>query len=48
MARKLLEELKVQLDEVLEKKFIQLTVSPYSAPVLFSKKKEKEMCLRRV
>ena len=45
MAPKLLEELKVQLDELLEKKFIQPSVSPYGAPVLFSKKKNGKLRL---
>eukprot|EP00889_Picochlorum_renovo_P006341 jgi/Picre1/33371/NNA_008695.t1 len=45
MAPKLLEELKVQLDELLEKKFIQPSVSPYGALVLFSKKKNGKIRL---
>ena len=32
-------ELKMQLQELLEKKYIRLSVSPWGAPVLFVKKK---------
>ena len=32
-------ELKMQLQEFLEKKYIRLSVSPYKVPVLFVKKK---------
>ena len=32
-------ELKMKLQELLEKKYIQLSVSPWGAPVLFVKKK---------
>ncbi len=39
MAPKLLEELRKQLNELLTKRFIQPSCSPYGAPVLFSKKK---------
>ena len=45
MAPKLLEELKAQLDELLEKKFIQPSASPYGAPVLFAKKKNGKLRL---
>ena len=34
-----LKELKLQLQELLEKGFIRLSVSPWGAPVLFVKKK---------
>ena len=33
-------ELKMQLQELLENKYIQLSVSPWGAPVLFVKKKD--------
>ena len=33
-------ELKMQLQELLEKKYIRLCVSPWGAPVLFVKKKD--------
>ncbi|GKV11337.1 hypothetical protein SLEP1_g22601 [Rubroshorea leprosula] len=39
MALAKLKELKVQLEELLEKGFIRLSVSPWGAPVLFVKKK---------
>jgi len=35
-----LKELKVQLDELLQKGFIRPSVSPWGAPVLFVKKKD--------
>ena len=35
-----LKELKVQLQELLDKGFVQPSVSPWGAPVLFVKKKE--------
>ena len=35
-----LKELKLQLQELLEKGFIRLSVSPWGAPVLFVKKKD--------
>ena len=35
-----LRELKLQLQELLEKGFIRLSVSPWGAPVLFVKKKD--------
>ncbi|GAU25039.1 hypothetical protein TSUD_155130 [Trifolium subterraneum] len=40
-----LNELKKQLEELLEKKFIRLSVSPWGAPVLLVKKKEGSMRL---
>src|SRR3954469_4912344 len=36
-------ELKVQLDELIELKFIEKSVSPWGAPVLFVKKKDGSM-----
>src|SRR5438270_7783139 len=38
-------ELKVQLDELIELKFIEKSVSPWGAPVLFVKKKDGSMRL---
>ncbi|MCI97324.1 retrotransposon protein, partial [Trifolium medium] len=38
-------ELKKQLEELLEKKFIRPSVSPWGAPVLLVKKKEGSMRL---
>ena len=35
-----LNELKLQLQELLEKRFIRLSVSPWGAPILFVKKKD--------
>lgn len=40
MALKELQELKVQLQKVLDKWFIRLSVSPWEALVLFVKKKD--------
>ena len=40
MAPTELKELKIQLQELLDKGFIQHSVSPWSAPVLFMKKKD--------
>ena len=40
MAPMELKELKLQLQELLEKGFIRLSVSPWGAPVLFVKKKD--------
>ena len=42
-----LQELKVQIQELLDKEFIRLSTSPWGAPVLFSKKKDKtlRMCI---
>src|SRR3954471_10216637 len=40
-----LTELKVQLDEPLELQFIEKSVSPWEAPVLFAKKKDGSMRL---
>ena len=40
-----LRELKVQLEELLEKEFIRPSVSPWWALVLFVKKKDGSMCL---
>ena len=40
-----LHELRVQLQELLEKGFIRLSTSPWGAPVLFTKKKDKTLRL---
>ena len=42
-----LQELRVQLQELLDKGFIRLSISPWGAPVLFAKKKDKtlRMCI---
>ena len=40
-----LDEVKKQLTELLEKKFIQPSQSPYGAPMLFVKKKDGSMCM---
>ena len=40
-----LQELKVQLQELLDKGFIRLSTSPWGAPVLFAKKKNKTLRL---
>ena len=40
MAPTELKELKAQLQELLDKSFIRLNVSPWDAPVLFIKKKD--------
>ena len=45
MARVELKELKLQLQELLEKGFIRLSVSPWGAPVLFVKKKDGTLWL---
>ncbi|KAA0033112.1 ty3-gypsy retrotransposon protein [Cucumis melo var. makuwa] len=45
MAPAELEELKVQLQELLDKGFIRPSVSPWGAPVLFVKKKDRSMRL---
>ncbi|XP_042432594.1 uncharacterized protein LOC122019163 [Zingiber officinale] len=45
MAPKELEELKVQLQELLDRGFIRPSVSPWGAPVLFVKKKDGSMRL---
>ena len=38
-----LQELKVQVHELLDKGFIRLSTSPWDAPVLFTKKKDKTL-----
>ena len=38
-----LQELKVQLQELLDKGFIRPSTSPWGAPVLFTKKKDKSL-----
>ena len=40
MAPTELKELKIQLQELLDKRFIQPSVSPWGAPILFVKKKD--------
>ena len=40
-----LQELKVQIQELLGKGFIRPSISPYGAPVLFVKKKDKTLRL---
>ena len=40
-----LQELRVQLHELLDKGFIRLSTSPWGAPVLFVKKKDKTLRL---
>ena len=40
-----LQELRVQLQELLDKGFIRQSTSPWSAPVLFAKKKDKTLRL---
>ncbi|WVZ51932.1 hypothetical protein U9M48_003029 [Paspalum notatum var. saurae] len=46
MSGKEYDELKKQLDELLEKGFIRRSVSPWAAPVLFVKKKDGSMRMR--
>ena len=45
MAQVELEELRVQLQELLDKGFIRPSTSPWGAPVLFAKKKDKTLRL---
>ena len=45
MAPMELKELKLQLQELLEKGFIRLSLSPWGAPVLFVKKKDDTLQL---
>ena len=45
MAPAELRELKAQLEELLSKGFIQLSISPWGAPVLFVKKKDRSLRL---
>ena len=40
-----LQELKVQIQELLDKGFIRLNTLPWGAPVLFAKKKDKTLRL---
>ena len=40
-----LKELKVQLQDLLDKGFIRPSTSPWSAPILFVKKKDGSICL---
>ena len=44
MASVELQELKFQLQELLDKGFIRPSTSPWGAPVLFAKKKDKTDC----
>ena len=41
-----LQELKVQIQELLDKGFIRPSTSPWGAPVLFAKKKDETLRLR--
>ena len=43
MALAELKELKVQLQELLDRGFIRLSTSPWGTPVLFAKKKDKTL-----
>ena len=45
MAPAELQELKVQLQELLDRGFIRPSTSPWGAPVLFAKKKDKTLQL---
>ena len=45
MAPTELKELKIQLHELLDKGFIQPSVSPWGAPILFVKKKKMAPCI---
>ena len=45
MAPTKMKELKIQLQDLLDKRFIWLSVSPWKAPVLFVKKKNESMRL---
>ena len=45
MASVELQELKVQLHKLLDKGFIRLSTSPWGAPVMFAKKKDKTLRL---
>ena len=45
MAPVVLQELRVQLQELLDKGFIRLSTSPWGAPVLFAKKKDQTLRL---
>ena len=40
-----LQELKVQIEDLLDKDFIRPSTSPWGSPVLFAKKKDKTLCL---
>lgn len=43
MAPKELQEIKVQIQELLDQEYIQPSVSPWGAPVMFVKKKDGSM-----
>ena len=45
MASVVLQELRVQLQELLDKGFIRPSTSPWGTPVLFAKKKDKTLRL---
>ena len=45
MAPAEMKELKVQLEELLEKGYIRPSLSPWGAPVLFVQKKDGNLCL---
>ena len=45
MAPAELQELKVQLQELLDRGFIRLSTSPWGAPILFAKKRDKTLRL---
>ena len=45
MAPSELKKLKVQLQELLDRDFINPNVSPWGVPILFVKKKDGSMCL---
>ena len=45
MAHAELQELKIQLQELLDKGFIKPSTSPWGAPVLFAKKKDETLRL---
>ena len=45
MASVELQELKVQLQELLDRDFIRPSTTPWDAPVLFSKKRDKTLRL---
>ena len=45
MASKKLRELKVQLQDLLDKGFIRLSTSPWGVPILFVKKKDGSLRL---
>ena len=40
-----LQELKVHIQDLLDRGFIRSNTSPWGAPILFAKKKDKTLCL---